>query len=71
MKQLIFTAVTGCLATGLQAQQPHIIYIMTDQQTASALGCVKAGTTASFSHLSGNRLFGRRLTIVRHANRQE
>lgn len=40
MKQLIYTAVASFLATGLHAQQPHIIYIMTDQQTASALGCV-------------------------------
>lgn len=40
MKHLIFTGIAGCLATGLQAKQPNIIYIMTDQQTASALSCV-------------------------------
>ncbi|MDD4801161.1 MAG: sulfatase-like hydrolase/transferase [Proteiniphilum sp.] len=42
MKQLIFTGLAGIVASGVWAQQPNIIYIMTDQQTASALSCENA-----------------------------
>ncbi|BEG99471.1 sulfatase family protein [Bacteroides sedimenti] len=40
MKKILFTGLTGLTyAAQLTAQQPNIVYIFTDQQTASAMSC--------------------------------
>lgn len=40
MHKIYLTLFSGTLASSLSAQQPNIVFIMTDQQTAQAMSCV-------------------------------
>lgn len=40
MHKVYLTLFSGTLASSLSAQQPNIVFIMTDQQTAQAMSCV-------------------------------